>query len=59
MLMATWSTSPCYKVEYAAYGNTAPSVVINGDATKPDGDQLWVNVATGTTVMFTDFGNFG
>ena len=47
---------PSYKVEYAAYGNTSPSVVINGDATKPDGTALG-DVATGTTVKFTDFGN--
>ena len=48
-------TSPSYKVEYAAYGNTAPSVVINDGATKPDGTALG-DVATGTTVMFTNFG---
>ena len=49
--------SPSYKVEYAAYGNTSPSVVINGEATKPDGTALG-DVATGTTVKFTNFGNF-
>ncbi len=48
--------SPSYKVEYAAYGNTSPSVVINAGATKPDGTALG-DVATGTTVKFTDFGN--
>lgn len=49
-------TSPSYKVEYAAYGNTAPSVVINGEATKTDGKTAVGNVTTGTTVMFTNFG---
>ena len=48
--------SPSYKVEYAAYGNTSPSVVINAGATKPD-DTALGDVATGTTVKFTDFGN--
>ena len=48
--------SPSYKVEYAAYGNTDPSVVINGEATKTDGKTAVGNVTTGTTVMFTNFG---
>lgn len=46
---------PSYKVEYAAYGNTSPSVVINGEATKVDGTALG-DVATGSTVKFTGFG---
>ena len=49
--------SPSYKVEYAAYGNTSPSVVINYGATKPDGTALG-DVATGSTVKFIDFGTF-
>ena len=47
---------PSYKVEYAAYGNTSPSVEINDGATKVDGTAL-DDVATGSTVKFTDFGN--
>ena len=43
-------------MEYAAYGNTDPSVVINGEATKTDGKTAVGNVTTGTTVMFTNFG---
>ena len=48
--------NPTYKVEYAAYGNTAPSVKIDG-VVDSEGNQI--DVTTGSNVTFKDFGTKG